>query len=424
MSQPRTTPRWRAHIPHGRLLGIDVLRALAILGMVWTHFALSGWVSPGQGPETPEVLDWVNGLVHVRSREIFFLLAGVTVALATGGAAPHRGRTLAGSSLRMLVRAVVLLILALVLGELGSWDIQILHYYALWLVLLLPLTLLRARTLFITAGVLALVAPVGKLLQNNLNLFEPDMSVMMRLQEHQGFSLLLHPGDWLPTLQHVLVGTTPTAQDTIAVLPFLVLGLALGRLDLREHAVRTRLLRTGGATALGAVVVSLAAMYPFGTAGIVNAAGEPDAAGNAPAPWQELVTLGSPGPAHTMFSIVEYVGTMGLIAALLGGLLIAVDRQAWRRLLWPLAAFGSMALTWYFAHFLILDSSMFTTTQGMPANRTLLAFVVFAAVALAGSVLWRLWAARGPLEFLQHRAIGLVPQRQPAKQTEPEPTVR
>lgn len=109
MSQPRTTPRWHAHIPHGRLLGIDVLRAVAILGMAWTHFALPRWVSAGGGPETPEVLDWVNRLVHVRSLEIFFLLAGVTVALATGTAAPHRGRTLARSSLRVLVRAVLLL---------------------------------------------------------------------------------------------------------------------------------------------------------------------------------------------------------------------------------------------------------------------------------------------------------------------------
>lgn len=67
MSPPETATGWRARIPHGRLLGIDALRALAILGMVWTHFALSGWVSPAEGPETPEVLDWVNGLFHVRS---------------------------------------------------------------------------------------------------------------------------------------------------------------------------------------------------------------------------------------------------------------------------------------------------------------------------------------------------------------------
>lgn len=320
----------------------------------------------------------------------------------------------------MLVRALVLLLLALVLGELGSWDIQILHYYALWLVLLLPLTLLRARTLFITAGVLALVAPICKLLQNNLNLFEPDMPVMMRLREHAGFSLLLHPGDWLPTLQQVLVGVTPTAQDTIAVLPFLLLGLVLGRLNLREHAVRTQLVRVGGSVMLGSIAVSLVAMYPFGTAGIVDAAGDPGPGGDGPAPWQELVTFGSPGPAHTMFSIVEYVGTMGLIAALLGGLLIAMERQLWRRLLWPLAAFGSMALTWYFAHFLVLDSGLFTTAQGMPANRTVLAFVGSVVAALAGSVVWRLWTSRGPLEFLQHHVIALAPQRPRASETAEE----
>ncbi|MCK2240605.1 MULTISPECIES: DUF418 domain-containing protein [unclassified Crossiella] len=410
--QREAAPSWRRHIPEGRLLGIDVLRAIAILGMIWIHFSLTGWLTAGS-PATPsESIGWLNRLLDVRSREIFFLLAGVTVALTTGGVRRHRGRVLARSALRVAVRALVLFLLAFVLGELGAWDAQILHFYAMWLVLLLPFALLRARTLFVIAGVLAVAAPIFKLRQHNLRLFEPDLEQMTRLSEHGGFSLLGHPGDWLPTVQNVVFGAGSTSQDTIAVLPFLVLGLALGRLDLRDHVLRVRMVVTGAATAVGTVLVGLLAMYPFGAAAAVTAAKNAKPAEGVRAPWQELVTLAWPGPASTLFSIVEFVFMMGLITALLGGLLIAMERTLWRRLLWPFAAFGSMALTWYVVHFQLLGSGLFRNAQGYPDNRTALAFLVFLVLALVLSVLWRQWAGRGPLEWLQHWIVtNVVPAR-------------
>ncbi|MFC9233517.1 hypothetical protein ACFTZI_31910 [Streptomyces decoyicus] len=56
----------------------------------------------------------------------------------------------------------MLFVLALVLGELGEWNIQILHYYALWLLLLLLLSVLRV-SLLIIAGVLAMICPAFKI---------------------------------------------------------------------------------------------------------------------------------------------------------------------------------------------------------------------------------------------------------------------
>ncbi|GAA2834016.1 DUF418 domain-containing protein [Crossiella cryophila] len=414
VQHPESAPSWRRHLPEGRLLGIDVLRTIAILGMIWMHFGVTGWLTAGPPGHPPESISWLNRLLDVRSREIFFLLAGVTVALTTGGVRRHRGPVMARSALRVVVRALVLFLLALVLGELGAWDAQILHFYAVWLVLLLPFALLRARTLFVIAGVLAVAAPIFKLLQHNLRLFEPDLEQMTRMSEHGGFSLLAHPEDWLPTMQNVVFGAGSTSQDTIAVLPFLVLGLALGRLDLRSHLIRARMVVTGSATAVGTVLIGLLAMYPFGAAAAVTDAKPAEGVG---APWQELITMAWPGPARTLFSIVEFVLMMGLITALLGGLLIAMERTMCRRLLWPFAAFGSMALTWYFAHFQLLGSGLFSTAQGYPDNRTTAAFLVFLVLALALSVLWRRWGSRGPLEWLQHWIVTrVVPARKPLRQ--------
>ncbi|TJZ59132.1 hypothetical protein FCH28_03160 [Streptomyces piniterrae] len=74
----------------------------------------------------------------------------------------HRGRERVIAWKRVAVRAGMLFVLALVLGELGEWNIQILHYHALWLLLLLLLSVLRV-TLLIIAGVLAVICPAFKI---------------------------------------------------------------------------------------------------------------------------------------------------------------------------------------------------------------------------------------------------------------------
>ncbi|MEV7471818.1 DUF418 domain-containing protein [Streptomyces kronopolitis] len=434
-----------------RLLGVDVLRAVAILGMVWAHFNLTGWLSPAPAGKPPaESVSWINDLLGTRSREIFFLLAGVSLALMTGGHRPHTGKAGSTARKRVAVRAAVLFVLALVLGFLGKWEPQILHFYALWLLLLLPLSRLRVRTLLIISGVLAVAAPLFKVAANRAGTswpFLPDPMDPKWGHVHGGFSLLLHPGDWWPTLQNVMFGLGGNTQDTVSVLPFLVLGLALGRMELHSHTTRLRLLTVGAGTAIAAIACSLIAMYPLDAVDAVHTYKNPPAAAALPAaptppadaapaktdpgirqvaapgpqdvptppdmppppkaPWQELVTMGHPGPAEKTLSMTEGMAMLGLISALLGGLLILMDKHVWQRLLRPFAAFGSMALTWYFAHFMILD--LLPTGggggPGIPAGRSVLAFVVFTLAALAASLIWRRYLRRGPLEWLTHQII-------------------
>ncbi|MGW2588577.1 heparan-alpha-glucosaminide N-acetyltransferase domain-containing protein, partial [Streptomyces virginiae] len=270
----------------GRMLGIDVLRALAILGMVWLHFSLTGWGNPAPaGQPADATLTWIGDLLSSRSREVFFFLAGVTVALLTGGMNVRRGRERAIAWKRLTVRSGMLFLLALVLGELGVWDMQILHYYALWLLLLLPLSLLRVRTLLISVGVLAVACPVFKIAADHAGsswgfIRGMDPSTPPQLL-HGGFSLLVHPGEWLAQIQEVIFGLGNMGQDTISVLPFLVLGLALGKLDLRDAPVRRRLTLAGAGTAVAALMLSLVSMYPLGAADAVNAYKNPPTAASA-----------------------------------------------------------------------------------------------------------------------------------------------
>lgn len=192
----------RSKIPRGRLLGLDVLRALAILGMVWMHFNVTSWVpladSAGTGSFSMELtpLDWVNEVVGIRPRDIFFVLAGVTVAISTGGFTRYRGRTLLWSWRKVGIRAAVLLLLSVLLGALGVGAVEILRFYAFWLILLLPLTVLRACTLLWIAGILAVACPSIKIVFANANLFSMGIKDMDLLQLVSGFGVFIHPEAW------------------------------------------------------------------------------------------------------------------------------------------------------------------------------------------------------------------------------------
>lgn len=155
-------------VPTGRLVAVDVLRALAVFGMVWMHFVPTGWLEPTPpGHEWPGGLEWLNGFLDTRARSVFFLLAGVSVALMTGGARPIAGRAaLRRARGRTAVRAGVLLLLGLGLEQVSGVG-NIITAYTGWLLFLLPWTRLRARKLFVAAGVFAAAAPVFQIVRAN-----------------------------------------------------------------------------------------------------------------------------------------------------------------------------------------------------------------------------------------------------------------
>ena len=95
-----------------------------------------------------------------RASVLFVLLAGVGLALSTGGATPATG--IRRAALRRLIarRAGLLFVLGLACGTLGVPVAVILCHYALLFLLALPLLGLRARTLGVIAGTWLVLGPV------------------------------------------------------------------------------------------------------------------------------------------------------------------------------------------------------------------------------------------------------------------------
>src|SRR4051812_31274025 len=99
-------------MPTARLVGIDVARCLALLGMVAAHLL---------DDRTPDGhLTLTSQLVDGRASALFAVLAGVSLALMSGRTTPLTGRPLGQATARLAVRALLIALLGLALGELES----------------------------------------------------------------------------------------------------------------------------------------------------------------------------------------------------------------------------------------------------------------------------------------------------------------
>jgi hypothetical protein len=172
---------------------------------------------------------WV---VDGRASALFAVLAGVSLVLL------HRRTSRAG----LAVRALLVALLGLALGELETGLAIILTYYGLLFLLGLPFLGLRARALFAWAAAWVVVAPVVS------HLVRPHLAP--RSGPSPAFDQLANPGHLLAEL--LLTGYYPC----LPWLAYLLLGMAIGRCDLRSRSVQTRLVVGGLAVAVVAFVVS------------------------------------------------------------------------------------------------------------------------------------------------------------------------
>ena len=171
-------------------------------------------------------------LVDGRASALFAVLAGVSLALMSR----HTG---AGA---LAVRALLVALLGLALGELDTGLAVILTYYGLLFWLGLPFLRLRARALFAWAAAWVLLAPVVSAL------LRPHLPA--RRGPSPSFDQLADPGHLVSEL--LLTGYYPV----VTWLAYLLLGLALGRCDLRSRTVQARLVGGGLVASVLALVVS------------------------------------------------------------------------------------------------------------------------------------------------------------------------
>jgi len=362
-------------VPTGdrRLAGVDAARGVALLGMMATH-VFPPFDAPGDSSAAYLV---ASG----RAAALFAVLAGVGLALATGGTRRPRGRSWAAAAAGLTVRGLAIGLIGLLLGFSGTPVAVILPYYAVLFLLAVPLIGLPRGVVAALAAAAALLVPVVS------HALRPGLADPDRTNPS-----LERLGDPLALLSELLVtGYYPA----LAWVAYLGAGLAVGRLTLSSPKVAAALLAGGVTLAAAARGVSRLLIYRFGGQEQLAASVPDDVTveqvlertqyGSTPTDTWWWLAVDAPH-STTPLDLLHTVGTS--LAVLGAALLLArVARPA----LVPLAAAGAMTLSIYTLHVLLLASPL------LPAD-PVTSYLGQAVAFLLAAVALRSVGARGPLE--------------------------
>ncbi len=362
----------------GRLVGLDVARCLALLGMVATH-VLDARTSTGD-------LTLAQSLAGGRASALFAVLAGVSLALMTGRETPFRGRARAAASAGLAVRAVLIAGLGLLLGGLDSGLAVILTYYGVLFLLGLPFVGLRARWLLVCAGVWAVAAPVA------------SQAVRPHLPERQFASpapdQLANPEMLVSEL--LFTGYYPA----VPWLVYLLVGMGLGRLALSQRPVQARVAGVGIAVAVGAAAISRVLTASVGFSPDLLDEISTGMFGTTPTggPWRWLLVV-APHSA-TPFDLAQTAGSALLV---IGGclLLVGLLPTAAERMTAVIFGAGTMTLTLYSLHVVMRTEAVWPPEEpGVYLSHVLVLLAIGALFVAVGR--------RGPLEWLVGLASAAV----------------
>jgi uncharacterized membrane protein YeiB len=355
--------------PGARFEGLDLARALAFLGMVLVNFRVALATEEG----SPRWLTWLDTRLDGRASATFVILAGVGLSLLSRRARETGDATaLAGVRRTLFRRAAFLFVVGLLYWSI--WPADILHYYGA----------------FLAVGALLLNAPDRRLLSlASMLVVHFALLLVLGVDYNSGWDwrTLTYHGFWTPrgfVRNLIFNGFHPV----VPWLAFLLLGMWLGRRDLRSPEVSKRLLLTGLAVAIASETASrLLVACAIPRLSVEDAV---TVFGTAPMPPMPLYMLAASGTSLVVIILCVRMA----------------ERFAGARWLAALVATGQLALTLYVAHVVIGLAPL--EELGLGHGRRSVAFSVawgaaFCVGAVLFSYLWRRRFARGPLEMVMRR---------------------
>ncbi len=389
-----------------RLVGIDVARAAALIGMFTQH-------AHPAGPEGEPSTGWVGWLFTEsagRASVLFFLLSGVSLAMIHR----HGSFTATPSVLR---RRGLLLLTGGILLTASIWPGSILQHYGVMFLLAPWLLRLGRRGLGITTAAGLVGGPVAMLWAPRLG---GDVYELWKGES----------GSWL--IAQVWDLAVGGLYPLIIWIGFFTLGMLIGRVDVGSRRVVYWLLAAGlvGTFAFGTIAKTLATNFDGDLPFDATVAGEPEPAdeGNdsglagrddlfdkeafldeqkvfdkeaffdveeVPARWQDL------------YDTTGHSGRMGwtlqtsCIAIAILGLALALPRRL-HRALRPLAALGSMSLTAYLVHIVLVTDvwEPYVSEAGWSIISQEWVFAGLVGVMTLACVIFHRILGGGPLEQL------------------------
>lgn len=356
-----------------RVIGYDVARSLAMLGMMVVHFSMVASTDRTKPPWLASILAALDG----RATAIFIILAGVGLTLmtrriiATGDPA-----ALAEIRHTMIRRGMFLLAIGFL--NLTIWAGDILRVYGVSLMVASILITSTNRRLLVIA--IAFVITFVLLV------------VLGDFERNWDWKTLTYHNLWTPegALRNLFYDGFRSVLPWTGVMAF---GMWLGRLELAKPQTSWTALLIGSAVAMSAELLSrfLVRNWSMFSSSGLDAETAQFLFGTESMPALPLFLLSAVGTATAVISFCVLL------------------TETWPGVFWqPLTAMGQLALTWYVAHILIGLGTLLILervgTESLPSAAGY-GFLFFTAAMLL-SRMWKSIFHHGPLESVMRRVAG------------------
>ncbi|MEN7551301.1 heparan-alpha-glucosaminide N-acetyltransferase domain-containing protein [Rapidithrix thailandica] len=352
-----------------RIIGIDVARGLAIIGMILVNFKIA---FGGLGNE------WIRtmvGLLEGKAAATFVVLAGVGIAFISNSAVEsNNAQKLTKVRARIFKRALFLFIVGLI--YLPLWPADILHFYGVYM--LITLLVLPVSNSMIVGLAVCIVA------------LYPLLMALWNYDAGWNYETLEYTGFWTVKgfLNNLFYNGFHPVFPWVA---FMLVGVWFGRQDLRNE--RFLLKSAGISSGIFVCTVVLSRLFIAG----FSFAGQEEVEalfGTSPMPPLPFYMISGSSIAITVISVC----------------ILLSSKFEHTTMIQSLKNTGQLALTFYVAHVVIgmvvMDLISQNTMGAFSIEFSLGYALVFSVACIVFANVWKRKQPHGPLEGLMRKVTG------------------
>lgn len=349
-----------------RIIGIDVARAIAVIGMIIVNFKI---VFGGEGSH------WVKTFVELfegKAAASFVVLAGVGLALITKNAlATSNLEKLSKAKKRIFKRALLLFLIGI--SYLSIWPADILHFYGVYMLVILLLLKRSDRFILLTGSLLILVYPLLMMIWNYETGWDFDTLTYQDFWTFQGFLRSLLYNGFHPVI--------PWSA-------FMVFGYWLGKQDLQNVKFVKKLFIYSSLAFIFIQLLSFVLISQLSDGSQLMTKELSEVFGTSPMPPLPIYMLNGISIAFTLIS---------------GCILMGVKFEN-SKIIGALYKTGQLALTFYVAHVIIgmgiVDIINSDKLEHYSVEFSVGYALVFSAFCILFATFWLKHKKSGPLEWV------------------------
>ena len=344
-----------------RLIGLDIARYLAFVGMVLVNFdiVMSYGVQSNEG-----FFNEFIGQLQGRASATFVVLAGIGLGLSSFKKESQTVNTI-------VKRSIFLLILGLL--NMTIFEGDILHYYAFYFLFGVFLLPFGNRALILVIGI--------------LNLVFFSMMLFIDYESGWNFDELTYSGFW------TIDGFTRNLffngfHPVFPWLGFFLLGMLMSRVLLKKRQVQIKMI------SWGLIAIIFSEIMSFIISGYVIP---------ADSELQFLFMTDSMPPMPLYF-----LAASGSALLIIGLCLLVSEKVRESKIYSLIAPAGTQTLTLYVLHIIVglgfIDAIGFTGTQ--TSSQAFVAAIIFCILGTIFAFTWSKWFRRGIFESLMRKLTG------------------